>query len=140
MIKKLLGTTSYTSGFDLSLLLLRIIFGGFMLINHGLGKMDKLMAGGEIKFPDPFGVGAEISLGLAVFAEVICAALLVLGLLTRLALIPLIITMLVAAFVVHLGDGLKDMEAAILYLIPYGIIFINGAGKYSLDKLLFGKY
>jgi putative oxidoreductase len=134
MIKKLLSTTSYTTGFDLSLLLLRITFGGFMLINHGIGKMDKLMAGGEIKFADPIGVGMKNSLILAVFAEVICAGLFVLGLFTRLALIPLIITMLVAAFIMHIGDGLKDMEAAILYLIAYLVVFINGAGKYSLDK------
>jgi putative oxidoreductase len=139
MIKKLLSTTSYTTGFDLSLFLLRITFGGFMLINHGIGKMNKLFAGGEISFPDPFGIGSEASLGLAVFSEVVCAALLVLGLFTRLALIPLLITMLVAVFVIHIGDGLKDMEAAILYLIAYSIIFINGAGKYSIDNSIFNK-
>lgn len=139
MIKKLLSTKSYTTGFDLSLLLLRITFGGFMLVNHGLGKMDKLLAGGDIKFADPIGIGMKNSLILTVFAEVVCAGLLVIGLFTRLALIPLLITMLVAVFVIHIGDGLKDMEAAILYLIAYSIIFINGAGKYSIDNSIFNK-
>ena len=139
MIKKLLSTNSYVTGFDFSLLLLRITFGGLMLVNHGIGKMNTLLAGGEIKFPDPFGIGSEASLGLAVFSDVVCAAVLVFGLLTRLALIPLLITMLVAAFVVHINDGLKDMEMALLYLSPYLIIFINGAGKYSVDKIAFDK-
>jgi len=53
---------------DLSLLLLRLAFGGLMFLNHGLGKFNKLMAGGEIKFANVFGMGPELSLGLAVFA------------------------------------------------------------------------
>lgn len=121
---------------DLSLLLLRITFGGLMLINHGLGKFNKLMAGGEIKFASVFGMGPEMSLGLAVFAEVLCAGMVVFGLLTRMAVIPLIITMLVAAFVIHGDDPFKKMEMALLYLIPYIVIFWQGAGKFSIDEYI----
>ena len=121
---------------DLSLLLLRITFGGLMFINHGLGKFNKLMAGGEIKFASVFGMGPEMSLGLAVFAEVLCAGMVVFGLLTRMAVIPLIITMLVAALVIHGDDPFKKMEMALLYLIPYVVIFWQGAGKYSIDEYI----
>ena len=121
---------------DLSLLLLRVTFGGLMLINHGLGKFNKLMAGGEIKFASVFGMGPEMSLGLAVFAEVLCAAMVVLGLFTRLAVIPLIITMLVAIFVIHIGDPFKKIESAIIYLIPYLVLLWNGSGKYSIDEFI----
>lgn len=121
---------------DLSLLLLRVTFGGLMFLNHGLGKFNKLMAGGEIKFASVFGMGPELSLGLAVFAEVVCAIMVVIGLFTRTAVIPLIITMLVAIFVIHIGDPFKKMESAIIYLIPYLVLFWNGSGKYSVDEFI----
>lgn len=121
---------------DLSLLLLRVTFGGLMFLNHGLGKFNKLIAGGEIKFANVMGMGPELSLGLAVFAEALCALLVVIGLFTRMAVIPLIITMLVAIFVIHIGDPFKKMESAIIYLIPYLVLFWNGSGKYSVDEFI----
>ena len=96
----------------------------------------KLFNESPIQFADPFGMGPEFSLYLAVFAEVICALLLILGLFTRLASIPLIVTMLVAIFVVHIGDPFNKMEKAILYLIPYITLSITGSGRYSLDEIL----
>jgi len=121
---------------DLSLLLLRITFGGLMLINHGWSKFQKLIGDDPIKFADPIGIGMEASLGLTVFAEVLCALMVVLGLFTRLAVIPLIITMLVAVFVIHISDPFKKMEMAILYLIPYLVLLWNGAGRFSVDALI----
>ena len=139
MFKKLLSTKPLFDFEDISLLLLRLTFGGLMILNHGLKKWDKLMAGGEIKFGDPLGVGAELSLQLTVFGEVICSLLLIFGLLTRFAAIPAIITMLVAAFIVHGSDPFGDKEMALLYLIPYVILFVKGGGKYSVDNYIFKK-
>jgi len=121
---------------DIGLLLLRVTFGGLMLVNHGWGKMMKFFGDDPIKFGDPIGIGETASLMLAVFAEVGCAFLIAIGLLTRWAAIPLIITMLVAIFIVHISDPFKKMEMAILYLIPYIFLWMNGAGKYSVDALL----
>lgn len=134
MKKQLLSNKSW--GTDLSMLVLRVVFGVSMFYLHGLSKWNKLFAGGEIKFADPFGIGATLSLGLSVFAEVICSILLILGLLTRLALVPLIVTMVVAVFIVHGNDSFSVQEKAILYLAAYLVIFIQGSGKYSLDGLL----
>ncbi|MGY6647345.1 DoxX family protein [Wenyingzhuangia sp. IMCC45574] len=123
-------------GDNLALLVLRVTVGVGMFYGHGLSKWTKLFAGGEIKFLDPLGIGAMPSLGLAVFAEVICSALLVLGLLTRLALIPLIVTMAIALFMVHANDAFGTQEKSILYLAVYLVLFIQGSGKYSLDGML----
>ena len=71
--------------FDLAALLLRATFGGLMLIEHGLGKVERLSAE-PIRFADPLGLGAELSLQMAIGAEVVCAALLVLGVASRLVL------------------------------------------------------
>ena len=113
-------------------LILRLSFGGFMLI-HGLPKLQKLFAGGEIQFPDPLHMGATASLILTVFAEVICATLIVIGFKTKWAAIPLAITMLVAAFVVHGSDPFGKKELALLYAAAYIAIGMLGAGKFSID-------
>ena len=117
---------------DLGLLILRIGAGGLML-THGTPKLLKLFGNEEIAFADPFGVGMGITLALAVFAEFICSILVILGLGTRLAVIPLIITMGTAAFLIHASDPFQRKEMALIYLLIFGVILITGAGKHSLD-------
>jgi len=135
MIKQLLKTTTNPNGIDLGLLVLRIISGGFMLA-HGVPKLMKLFAGGEIKFANPFGIGAGPSLALTEFAEVLCAGLILIGLKTRIATIPLIITMLVAAFMIHGADPFGKKELALIYLGMYTVLLMMGSGKYSVDGTL----
>jgi len=129
-------STFYTAGqVDWASLLLRITFGGLMLVQHGWGKAIKLLTGDPTKFADPIGLGAPISLGLTVFAEFGCAFLIVVGLLTRLATIPLIITMFVAAVIIHGADPLGDKELCLVYLVAYIAILLVGPGRLSLDYL-----
>jgi len=123
----------------IGLLLLRVTLGLAMLLGHGLGKWSKLIEGGEIQFADPFGLGPMTSMIMAVFAEVLCASLLVFGLLTRWSLIPLIITMAVATFYVHFNDGFGGMEKAFLYLVGFVTLFFTGPGKFSIDALINSK-
>lgn len=89
------------------------------------------------KFPDPIGMGSQFSLIMAIGAEVGCSLLLILGLGTRLAVVPLAFTMIVALFVVHGADPWKVKELAAIYLAVYAVIFITGPGSFSLDTKLF---
>lgn len=107
-----------------------------MMLTHGLPKLTRLLPGQEISFPDPLGIGVFLALLLAVFAEVICSLLIILGLGTRLAAIPLAITMAVAAFMVHAGDPFVRKELAFMYLLAYLTLLIAGPGKYSVDRYL----
>jgi putative oxidoreductase len=138
MIKRILSTGDYEAIVDLILLILRLTVGCFML-SHGMGKFYNLIGDTPIQFPDPIGVGATASLALAVFSEVLCSILLILGLGTRLAAIPLFITMLVAAFIVHGSDGFGKQELPLMYTAIYLVIAIAGAGKYSIDNWLHKK-
>ena len=119
---------------DFALLLFRLAIGGMMLV-HGIPKLLQLFSGEEIVFANPLMIGDTASLALAVFAEVICSVLIILGLGTRLAVIPLIITMAVATLVVHATDGFQAQELGLLYLICYLVLFYTGSGKYSLDYI-----
>lgn len=119
---------------SLGLLLLRIA-GGAMMMVHGYGKLERW---GELSadFADPLGVGSATSLALAIFGELVCAALLVPGLLTRLAAIPYAFTMLVAGVIVHADDPWGRKELAMLYLVVGIVVAVAGPGRLSLDAVL----
>ena len=116
-------------------LVLRLAFGGSMLFAHGIPKLQAWSEKAS-SFPDPIGVGSEASFALTIFAEAFCAALVVLGGLTRFALIPLIIAMATAFFVVHGADPFNVKELAFLYLGAYIAMFFIGAGRLSIDSLI----
>jgi len=137
-MKKMLQTGINPSITNIWLLMLRILVAAFML-NHGFPKLLTLFESSEIKFGDPIGLGPVISLSLAVFAEFFCSILVGIGLFTRFATIPLMITMMVASFIVHSSDPFGRKELALLYLIIYITLLVFGSGKYSLDYLIFNR-
>ena len=116
---------------DLALLILRVGFGGFML-THGIPKINMLSNPSD--FGDPIGIGATASLILALIGEVIAPIMIIIGFKTKWAAIPAAITMFVAAFVVHAKDSLATKEHALLFFIAFVVIFLTGAGKFSIDK------
>ncbi|MFV0593564.1 MAG: DoxX family protein [Draconibacterium sp.] len=133
-MSKIFSTRFNPTSVNFSLLILRVATGSFML-THGYPKLQKLLAG-DFQFADPFGLGSGVSLGMAVFAEFFCSILLILGLGTRLATIPLIVTMAVAAFIAHGNDPFARKEMALLYLVSFIVLLFSGAGKISVDQLL----
>lgn len=126
---------------SVGLLILRLGVGGHM-VGHGWGKLQMLLGGEAEKFGDPIGLGETPSLVLIVGAEFVCALLVVLGLATRWAAVPVVVGMAVAAFVVHGGDPWMmagtggSKEPALLFLIPFLALVFTGGGRFSLDHLL----
>lgn len=118
---------------DLGLLAVRLLAGGMML-THGIPKIDRLVGEGPVKFADPFGLGPEISLVLVIFAEVACSILVMLGFKTRLATIPLLITMLVAAFYIHGADPFGEKELPLLFFTLFVSLLVSGPGNYAKDR------
>jgi putative oxidoreductase len=118
---------------DYGLLVLRLGFGFSMIYGHGFGKLTRMLGAEEIKFADPFGLGPVFSLALVVFAEFVCSILLMLGLFTRAALIPLFITMATAYFTVHFNDPFGQQEKVILFAMAFIALFLLGPGRFSLD-------
>jgi len=139
MIKKFFAPGKNSASANLALLVLRIWIGVQMLLVHGMDKLVNFKTEGH-DFPDPLGVGHVTSLALAVFAEVVCSALIVLGLLTRFAALVLVINMAVAFVSVHklALSGAHSGELAFLYLLAYILLFMAGPGRVSMDKALFG--
>ena len=123
-----------------ALLVLRLWLGLTILLNHGWDKLAHFSEKAD-KFPDVTGLGSAVSLGLAVFAEFFCGALLVLGLLTRFAALMLSITMGVAFSMAHKFalSGPRSGELAFIYLAGFVAILIAGPGGCSADACLFRK-
>ncbi|TRO66509.1 DoxX family protein [Christiangramia sabulilitoris] len=120
---------------DIGLVIYRIAISCLML-THGYPKMLKFFGGEPIEFADPFGLGMETTFMLAVFAEFFCAILIIIGYITRLAAVPIVITMATAALIVHQADPFAKQELPLLYLFAFLLLFFTGAGRYSLDYFI----
>ena len=133
-MKKLLSTHYSAGAFNVAMLFLRIVSGALMM-KHGY---DKLVNFAKYKgqFMNFLGMGQATSLSLSIFAEFFCALFIIIGLLTRLASIPLIVVMGVAIFKANNADFFGEAEMASLYLACYVVLLLAGPGKISVDGMV----
>ncbi|KIC91263.1 DoxX family protein [Flavihumibacter sp. ZG627] len=137
-MRKIFSINNDSRATDTALLIARIGIAGLML-THGIPKLMMLLSGGPVQFPPVMGMSAEVSLGLTIFSEVLCSLLILVGFGTRIAVVPLIITMVVAVFLIHGADPMAKKEPGLQYLLVYLVLLFSGSGKYSIDYLLRGE-
>jgi len=119
---------------DAAALLLRLVFGG-LFVYHGWTKIqmyDQILP----HFPDLIGIGSKLSFNLVIFAEFFCGILVVIGLLTRLAVIPILITMIVVNFIALAKADFQAKELPLVFLVLCLVVLILGPGKYSVDGMI----
>jgi putative oxidoreductase len=133
-MKKLLSTSYTTFSFNLAMFLLRFALGILMIV-HGYDKLVHFAAYRD-KFYNFLHLGQTFSLSLSIFAEFFCALFLMIGLFTRLTVIPLIINMTVAVFFVHNSDFFGQGETATLFLSGFLTLLLLGPGKASVDGIM----
>lgn len=123
---------------DLPPLIFRLVlaYGFYMpaMMKWGdIGAIAEWFGGMGIPFP-------TLNAYLAATTELAAVVLLPLGLATRIISIPLIFTMIVAIVTVHLGNGFNagdnGFEIPLYYILMLFALLVNGAGKYSLDRLI----
>ena len=95
-------------------------------------------------FPFPFNfVPTEISWQLSTWFELIGAVALVVGLATRFFSFSLVVLTIVAWAAVHAGNGYNvcdnGFKLPLVYLIMFIPLFFNGAGKVSVDQLIWNR-
>lgn len=125
--------TSSPLSLDFGLLLLRVLLAAGLL-THGIAKIA-IFSALSTSFLDPLGIGVLPALLGAIFAEVVCSILVLIGLWTRLTVLPLIFTFIVVFFVVGGGAAFAQRELAYLYLAGWVVLFFTGAGRFSVDAL-----
>jgi putative oxidoreductase len=121
---------------NVGLLVLRATTGLLLAFGHGWGKLSNFSTM-STQFADPFGIGMAGSLALTVFAEFFCALAVALGILARVATLPLLIMFLTIILIIHGDDPWAKKEFALLYLVSFLTILLTGPGKYSLDNMIF---
>jgi len=139
ILKKLLASNNN----DIAPLILRLTL-GVIFIGHGWGKL--FGEGNPAGFAGWLGsMGLEPSYLLAVaagLAETLGGALLIAGLFTRAAASSLVVVMFVAIGFVHLDAGMfgkGGYEFQLLLLAGVVSLLIQGAGKYSVDEIIYKK-
>lgn len=125
----------YLRGTAVSFLILFVrLFFGILFFMHGLDKMTNFNELSQT-YPSVLGFGSYMTLMISIFCEFACSLFLIAGLMTRIILLPMILTMAVAFFDIH--DGMMPQaELSLIYLIIFLGIFMTGPGKYSLDYLI----
>ncbi|MBN3854849.1 DoxX family protein [Paraburkholderia sp. Ac-20340] len=117
---------------DAALLFLRVAASLLVLFVHGLPKALHVHAQlGAIE--DPLHLGSAFTLSFAIFAEVVCPVLMILGVYTRLAALPILVVTVVALGLVHPDWTLEQGQFAWMLLILFGTVAIGGAGRYRLS-------
>ena len=125
----------YFRGKGVSFLILAVrVFFGVLFFLHGVDKMMNFNQL-SLNYPSVFGLGSYMTLMLAVFCEFCCSLFLIAGLLERITLIPMIVSMAVAYFDVH-DAILPEGELALIYMVVFFILFMVGPGRFSLDYML----
>ena len=139
MRSTILSTNVQPLAIDVLLLLFRIVL-GILFINVGYLKIQH-----PTTWMGPEGFAAFWQL-LAAIAEFVGGIALTLGFLTRIAAFGIACTMAVAAYVMKFTYGLpivslKDCNAYyvnLLLLLTALVFMVNGPGRFSVDRLLFG--
>ena len=144
-MKKLFLNAANPINLSFGLLLIRIIIGVLMAF-YGYEKLTHFneMAASDFwaKNVSFLGMTGKFPLALTIFAEFFCSLLLIVGLLTRLALIPLLICMgyivvIVGHFsIIDSGENGMNVNSAFVYFIIYLGLYFTGSGRYSLDAML----
>ncbi len=111
------------------------VFVGLLFFQHGVKNLFGWFGGSPSELFSKFGVAGVI--------ELVVGVLIVLGLFTRLAAVVSGLEMVVAYFMVHFPSGwipiLNGGELALLYFASFLVLIVYGSGKWSLDRLFFGK-
>jgi putative oxidoreductase len=130
--------SEYGKSFSLLLARLAVAYGFYepaMMKWNGIDNVASWFATMGIPFP-------TLNAYMAASTEAAGVILLTLGFLTRFISVPLIIIMIVAIVTVHLPHGFaagdNGFEIPLYYMLFLFIFFTNGAGKFSLDRIIFG--
>ena len=124
---------------DVGLLFLRVSAALFLLWVHGLPKLLNYAVELQ-RIEDPFHLGANLTLMLAIFAEVLCPLLIVAGVLVRLACLPVLFVLLVALLIVHPQWSLAEGQFGWLLLILFTSILIAGPGPLAFNHRFSGAF
>ncbi|MET3919438.1 DoxX family protein [Arthrobacter sp. UYEF20] len=123
--------------------ILRIVV-GFLFAAHGWQKFNEFtIAGTQASFAQMGVPAAQVAAPVIATLELVGGVALILGVLTRVFAVVLAVDMLGALFLVHAPAGVfatnGGYELVLLLAAAALAVALVGAGKVSVDKVLFGR-
>lgn len=135
ILKQVLSSDLGSPFNDASFLVFRVLLAIQLFRVHGLKKF-RLENGQREVIPNPLGLPDKFNAIVASFADLVVPFLIILGLGTRLAVLPTIGVTAIGYFVVHRKDSLEVRDIPFMYTLSLLLILALGAGRYSLDYYL----
>ncbi len=135
-MKKLIKDKLRSSACEVAILVLRVFIGGVMLL-HIVGKLqdyNNLVIG----FQSILDFSSATSFALTVLVEGLFAAMIIMGIGTRLASAMMVLVSFIAVVMAFLaGDITADAtKLEIVYIGIYLTLTISGGGKYAISRMI----
>jgi len=131
------ATNFKSNRIDLAILFFRVAVSVELILVHGLKKVG-IDANTEV-VPNPLHLPEFLNQCFADAANLFFPLLVIVGLFTRLAVLPTLAVTLTGYFVVHLHDSLWVKDIPFMYSISFLLLLIIGSGKYSMDYFIHKK-
>jgi putative oxidoreductase len=135
IIKQILNSDLGTSFNNIAFLIFRVLLAIELFRVHGMKKF-RVENGQKEHVPNPLHLPEKLNGLVATFSDTVVPFFIMLGLGTRLAILPTISVTAVGYFVVHQKDSLEVRDIPYMYTLSLLLILALGAGKYSLDYYL----
>jgi len=121
---------------NLALMVFRILLSIELFRVHGMKKF-RLQNGQKEHVPNPLHLPEKLNRLVATFSDTVVPFLVILGLGTRLAVLPTIGVTAIGYFVVHRNDSVEIRDVPYMYTLCFLFLLAIGAGTYSFDYYLF---
>jgi putative oxidoreductase len=135
LIKQLLYSDVGSAFNNGALLFFRILLALELFRVHGMKKF-RVENGQREHVPNPLGLPDKLNGMVATFSDTVVPFLIMLGVGTRLAVLPAIGVTAIGYFVVHRKDSLEVRDVPYMYTLCLLFILALGAGTYSIDQYL----
>jgi putative oxidoreductase len=106
---------------------------------HGLKKF-KLQNGEKEHVPNPLGLPDKLNGLIATFSDTVVPFLVILGITTRLVILPVIGVTAIGYFVVHRKDSVEVRDVPYMYTLCFLFLLITGGGTLSVDHYLLNHF
>jgi putative oxidoreductase len=125
--------------FNSAMLFFRVAISLEMIFVHGFKKLGIGVAEAE-KVPNPLHMPEVFNYAFAVSANIFFPFLVLIGLFTRLATLPILAVTLTGYFILHWNDAALMRDTPFNYSVIYLFLLFMGPGKYSIDNYISKKY
>ncbi|MNK66500.1 hypothetical protein D3C87_858190 [compost metagenome] len=134
-IKQILHSDLGNSFNNAALLAFRVLLAIELFRVHGMKKF-RVENGQKEHVPNPLHLPEKLNGLVATFSDTVIPFFIILGLGTRLAVLPTIGVTAIGYFVVHKNDSLEVRDVPYMYTLSLLLLLALGAGTYSLDYYL----